>query len=526
MLIYILFNSIITTVLIILIIGIIVLLLLSFLKKDNKKIKQKKAKTILISKLELTYDKKNNIFEEKICFLDLKNKLNDVLKNDKIEKIILDLDELNLSKTQIEELENIFIKLNEKKEVIAIASVFTRNNYLAALLAKKIYLVKTKNSYLMIQAYTRKLPYYKSFFDKLGIGIKAIHVGDFKSYGENYTLNDMSDNLKTNITRLYENDLKLFVEKVKKYRNIDISNDVIDGKIFLKDDYKNLIDGKIHKYKLINEDKNLLNILNYNIKKKKKKSKNNIAIMSLEGSISKNELSFDEVYKKVKKIKEINNLKGLIIEINSPGGSAYESSLIHSMLIQEFKNIPIFISMKEVCASGGYFIASSGQKIFANAHTLTGSIGVVALYPNFKNLLNKIGINYSGITKGKTIEFGDFTQELSEQTENLFKDQMISVYKEFKKVVMRARIMTDDRLEKIAGGRVWSGEEAKKNGLVDSIGGLDETIKEMLKYLKIKDYNLIHIEKEIELKNEIKNKLPIKIDSSLFNTPLMLYIER
>ncbi len=523
--IYILLNSIFTSIIVILTLAISILFIFLKFKKDKKeKIKQKKAKTILISNIELEYDNKTNVLDEKISFLHFKNKLKDITENEKIKKIILDLDELNLTQTQIEELEPIFKKLNKNKEVIAIASIFTRQSYLAALLAKKIYLVKTKNSYLMIQAYSRKLPYYKKLLDKLGIGIKAIHIGDFKSYGENYTLENMSDNLKENLTRLYDNNLNYFIEKVKEYRNIDISNDIINGNIFLKDDYKGLIDGKIHKYKLINEDKELFNIKNYVIKNKKNKSKNNIAIMTLEGSISKNSLSFDEVYKKLQTIKDIDNLKGLIIEINSPGGSAYESSLIHSMLKQEFKNIPIFISMKDVCASGGYFIASSGQKIFANKSTLTGSIGVVALYPNVKNLLNKIGVNYSGVEKGETVDFADFSQELNENTETLFKEQMSSVYKEFKTVVMRARIMTDNRLEKIAGGRVWTGLEAKENGLVDKIGNLDDTIKELVKYLKIDDYKIIHIEKEIELKNEIKNKLPIKIDSSLLNTPLMLYV--
>ncbi|WP_067143478.1 signal peptide peptidase SppA [Oceanivirga salmonicida] len=525
--IYILLNSIVTTIFIVLILALIFLLIFLKIKQkdDGDGISQKKAKTILISSLDIIYDKKISLLDEKVSFLTLKKKLEAMVNDDKIEKIILDLDELELTQTQSEELEPIFNNLKKKKEVIAVASIFTRQNYLTALLASKIYLVKTKNSYLMIQAYSRKLPYYKNLLDKLGITVKAIHVGDFKSYGENYKLDEMSDNLKENLTRLYDKNLEYFIEKVKQYRNIDITNDIVDGNIFLKDDYKGLIDGKIHKYKLINEDEKLMNISSYKPKKKKKKSKNIISVMSLEGSISKTGLCFDEVYKKVKKIKELDNLKGLVIEINSPGGSAYESSLIHSMLKQEFKNIPIFISMKDVCASGGYFIASSGQKIFANKSTITGSIGVVALYPNFKNLLDKIGVNYSGIQKGETTEFGDLTQELSPKSETLFQNQMIQVYEEFKKVVMRARIMTDKKLEPIAGGRVWTGLEAKEIGLVDKIGTLDDTIKELAKYLKIEDYKLVHVEKEIKLKNEIKGKIPLlSLDKSLLNIPLMLYI--
>ncbi len=525
--IYILLNSIITTIFLLAVLLLIALFIfLKFKKSDDEDIKQKYAKTILISSMDISYDKKLNLLDDKVSFLSLKKKLKALIDDEKITKIILDLDELELSQTKTEELEPIFNDLKKKKEVIAIASVFTRQNYLTALLANKIYLEKTKNSYLMIQAYSKKLPYYKKLLDKLGITVKTIHVGDFKSYGENFKLNEMSDNLKENLTRLYDKNLEYFIERVKKYRNVDIKDDIINGNIFLKDDYKGLIDGKVHKYKLINKDEELMNLSNYRPKKKKNKSKNIIALMSLEGSISKTGLSFDEVYKKVEKIRELDNLKGLIIEINSPGGSAYESSLIHSMLRQEFKNIPIFISMKDVCASGGYFIASSGQKIFANESTITGSIGVVALYPNFKNLLEKVGVNYNGIQVGDTTEFGDLTQDLSEKSETLFHNQMLSVYQEFKKVVMRARIMTDKRLEPIAGGRVWTGLEAKEIGLVDKIGTLDDTIKELVKYLKIQDYKLVHIEKEIKLKNEIKGKIPLlSFDKSLLNTPLMLYID-
>lgn len=196
------------------------------------------------------------------------------------------------------------------------------------------------------------------------------------------------------------------------------------------------------------------------------------------------------------------------------------------MLKNEFKGIPIFVSMKDVCASGGYFIASSSQKIFANKNTLTGSIGVVSMYPNIEKLVDKIGINYSGIEKGKTLEFGDFTKDLSSKTEDLLQNQIISIYEEFKKVVIRARIMTDARLEKIAGGRVWTGLEALENGLVDEIGTLEDTIKAMKKYLKLDKVKVVQAKKKIDVKNEVRGKITsLSFDTSLVGIPLMMYIE-
>ena len=506
------------------------IVIIKILKSSKSKSNIKNPKTVLIDINELKYDNIENPFSNNFNFYNLTEKLNEILNDETIKKIIIDTDTTNLSNTQIEELEPIFEKLRKTKEVVSIGSMLDNNKYLMSMLANKIFLVKTANSTLMLRGYRKKLKYYKNLFDKIGIKFNVIHVGSHKSYGENFNNTKMSNELKEDITRLNDINLKYFIEKVKKYRNIEIEKDILDGELFLNNDYKTLIDGYTTKSKLIDSDEDLISISQYKFKKKKKnKSKNVIAVITLEGQISnvssqKDVISYENVLEKIEILSQKNNVKGLVLNINSPGGSAYESSIIHS-LFKERIDIPIFVSMKDVCASGGYFISTVAKKIFVNNTTITGSIGVVALYPSFESLIEKIGINVDGVEKGKAVDFGHFTSNISTKTLELLKKSLNATYIEFKRCVMRGRIMTDKKLEPISGGRIWIGQEAVNNGLADKIGNLDDTIKSLAEYLNLIDYKVIQIEKKINIKQSIKNLKPsIFTDINSYYEPLMLYL--
>ncbi|WP_068267624.1 S49 family peptidase [Caviibacter abscessus] len=515
------------------IVFILIMIIKNSLSNKSKKNVVKNPKTVLIAIDDVIYDNIENPFSKKLNFYNLNEKLNDVLHNEKIEKIIIDVDKTNLTNTQIEELEPIFTKLRQTKEVVAIGSLLDNNKYLMSMLASKIYLVKTANSTLVLRGYSKKLNYYKSLFDKIGIKFNVLHVGNHKSYGENFNHDNMSNELKEDITRLSNLNLEYFIEKVKKYRNVDITNDLIDGELFLNNSYDSLIDGYDTKSSLIDEDDYLINIEDYKIKNKKKnKSKNIIAVINLEGQInpgSTNNLSisYDDVLEKIELLENSDDfISGVVLNINSPGGSAYESSIIHSLL-KERIDVPIFVSMKDVCASGGYFISTVARKIFVNETTLTGSIGVVALYPSFEKLIEKIGINIDGVEKGETVDFGNLTTSPSEKTLKILNKSLEATYKEFKACVIRGRLMTDKRLEPIAGGRVWTGKEAVENGLADKIGNLEDTIKSLANYLKFEDYKVINVEKKVNIKEKIKKLKPSMFFANFNNyyEPLMLYIK-
>ena len=231
-------------------------------------------------------------------------------------------------------------------------------------------------------------------------------------------------------------------------------------------------------------------------KRKKNKSKNTIAVINLEGEIDTREsreavINYDNVIEKLEALEDIKNLKGLVLRINSPGGSALESEKIYQKLKK--LEIPIYISMGDLCASGGYYIATVGKKIFATPVTLTGSIGVVILYPEFTETINKLKVNMEGFSKGKGFDIFDVFSKLSEESKEKIIYSMNEVYSEFKEHVMQARNMSEEELEKIAGGRVWLGSQAKENGLVDELGTLNDCIDSLAKDLELKDFKLAYI---------------------------------
>lgn len=527
---YILLNSLITAIFITIIILIIFYFILKSLKGSSSKTKdnlyckkQKKAKSILLSFREIAYDAENNPFENKVSFFNLKEKLKDIVSNRKIEKIIIDVNNCPFTNTQVEELYPIFKKLNEEKEVIAISKILDNESYMVSLLANKIYLENTINSTLILRGYYRKLCYFKGFFNKLGINFNILHIGDYKAAGENYSRQNMSDTLKENLSDIFNEKLENFLNFVKLRRNVDIKEKLLNGKLFLNED-PTLIDGRINIGQLLKDEEYLFNINNYKIKKSKK-SKNVIALITLEGEIRDGDLSYTQVEEKIDKACSIKNLKGLVLEINSPGGSAYDSSLIHTY-ISENVEVPIYVAMKDVCASGGYFIATTAKKMFANMNTITGSIGVVSMYPVISKLTKKLGLNYDGLNSGKTNEYGHLYEHLQHDTKEAIISHMNKVYNEFKSVVIKSRHMSDTRLERIAQGRVWTAKSAKYNGLIDDIKTTDEVIQELANYLNLKDYKVVKINKKFDFKNYAKGKFPLIKYSEYMNMPLMLFDEK
>lgn len=490
-----------------------IILFIVYLIKSNKNkssistCRQRKADTIYISFSEMSYEKTIKISKNIMNFYELKNKLKDISENKKIKNILIDVDNTNLSVTQVEELESIFEKINKEKNTYAFGSVFDNNSYLIALLAKKIYLMNTVNSNLILKGYYSKKRYYKKFLEKLGIKLNVLHIGDFKSAYENFNLESMSDEAKINLKELNEKKLSYFIKKVKKYRNVDIENDLNEGNLFLNDENKDLFDGKVNRELFIEEFENIIEINGYKPSKNKNKSKNIIGLISLDGEVKNNSISLENVKNKLDQLRD-HDIKGLVIEINSPGGSAYESSLIYSY-IKKTVYVPIFISMKDVSASGGYFISCVGRKIFANESTLTGSIGVVSIYPEFDEALNKIGINIDGVEKGEHSNFMHFEEKSNENTKIVYTKHMEKIYKEFKNAVSRARLMSGEMVEKRAKGRVYFAEDALENNLIDGIKNLDETIESLANYLKIEDYKIMNTNRKIDIKEEfsIKNLL-------------------
>lgn len=223
--------------------------------------------------------------------------------------------------------------------------------------------------------------------------------------------------------------------------------------------------------------------------------KNKIALISYEGAIGDGEV-YDSFMEQLDDIYEDDSVKGVIMQVNSPGGAVYNSEQIANKIkeIQTDKKIPVFTVMKTMAASGGYYISAPTDKIYASNETLTGSIGVIMSSRSFQGLFEKYGIKEQNITTGKMKDAGSIGKDMTDEQKKYFQDLINSSFDRFIKVVSQGRSMKEDEVKKLADGRVYDGAQAKNNGLVDKIGNLDDAIEDMKKDYKLNNPEVFEYE--------------------------------
>lgn len=468
-----------------------------------------------------------------INFYGLLKNLEKAEKDKRVEGLILKLDNIGLSRGQTEEIINKFKEFKKSgKKIYAYASSFSNKNYMIASVADKIIMPKTMGAMSEITGYFMEIPYYKALGDKIGVKMNVIHIGDYKSAGESYEKTEMSKEHRENMERILNGIYENFVKTVSENRKIDkniLDEKILEGRFVLADPETMLINNLIDEtdyYENFLEKNQIINKINLEeyisrlaVDKKPKKEKNEkekdkIAVIYAEGTINYfedskkiNEIITPEKIQKELKIAEKNpDIKGVVIRINSPGGSALASDIIYNSIKNMTK--PVYISMGGVTASGGYYISVAGDKIYADKETLTGSIGVISMIPNVSELVKKLDINYSTISKGKYSDMGSLVKNMTDDEKDKIRASSIKVYEEFVSKVAEGRKMTREEVFKYAEGRVWLGEEAKKIGLVDEIGGIEKVVSDLALSLELKDYEVVESLKEEKIESVIKNYLP------------------
>ena len=480
-------------------------------KDKNEKIK-KSYEYILFNVSDVTEDKiigSNFLSDEKLSYMDILNSLDDIKNNNQVKGVIIALDTINLSSAKIEELSKKFeeLKANNKK-IYAFGAYITNANYKLASIANEVVMVPSTSASLDLTGYHYSDLYYKGLFDKLGVNMEVVRIGNYKSYGENYTGNEMTPELRSELTRILENRYDKFVTEISKNRKIDknvLNNDIVNGNNINLTPFaardKNFVDKLEHfsdftKRLNIRED-NVADIYDYYEKRVEDGKIGNprngtIAVIYAEGSIlydptdvTEGVITPDNILQKIEKAMKTKNLKGIVLRVNSGGGSALASEIIYQELTK--LNIPIYVSMSDTTASGGYYISMAGNKVFANNATITGSIGVVSMLPKFNNAQNKYGVHSNSVSKGKYSEIYDSFEPLSEESRAKISQSMQETYKEFKSRVSKNRKIDENTLEGYAQGKIWLGDEAKNINLIDGIASLDEVIKIMAKDLNLRN---------------------------------------
>ena len=459
-------------------------------------------------------------------------------ENDDIKGIYLESGMLSAGQAHILEIRNALKEFrNSGKFIISYSEYYTEPGYFLSSVADEIYVNPIGD--VEFNGLASAPVFFKGLFEKLEIEPVIFRVGEFKSAVEPFILKKMSEENQLQ-TKQYLNDINnVLVESVAESRQLDLEKmrEVNDGMLVRNAqdalDYK-LVDGLWYddqvktrlKEKLgLSEDSKEINSIgitgiNQTAKAKNRLSENTIALIIADGEIvggeALDQISSDRFLKEIRKARKNEDVKAIVIRINSPGGSVIASEVIWRELSEAQKEKPLIASMSNYAASGGYYIAAPADTIVAYPNTITGSIGIFGLWFNAKGFLNnKLGITTDEVKTGQYSNLLDPTKTISETEKAIMQKKVEEGYDTFISRVSEGRKMSKEQVLAIAGGRVWSGKMAKEKGLVDVLGGFDDAIEIAAKKAGIEeDYKLVVYPKQKSMLEQIMEDFGTDVEST------------
>jgi len=402
-----------------------------------------------------------------------------------------------------------------KKFVVSYSDIYSQSDYYLNSVADTIYLNPVGE--VDFRGLSSEVMFFKDLQEKAGIKMEVIRHGKYKSAVEPFLNNEMSPENREQITSMLNSIWSSIADDIAKSRKISVANvnDIAENlkgrtpemakenklidKIAYEDEYHSGIRKALKVKK--SEEYNTVSILDYakatSMDSFTTNSDGDIAIIYAQGEITGGEgglttIGEDPMRESFKAAIEDDNIKAIVLRVNSPGGSALTSELIWREIELAKKKKPIVVSMGNYAASGGYYISCNANRIFAEPGTITGSIGVFGMLPNFSELSNRIGVHTEQVsTHSNASGYSVFTP-LQPATRDVIQQSIERIYATFVSRVAAGRKMTVEQVDALGQGRVWTGTEALKNGLVDELGGMDAAIKHAAKLAKIKTYNTVN----------------------------------
>lgn len=399
------------------------------------------------------------------------------------------------------------------KFVLSYGNVISQKEYYLNSVANTVYLNPVGD--LDFKGLSSQVMYFKDFEDKTGLKMEVIRHGKYKSAVEPFLTNKMSPENREQITAFLNSIWNSVVTDISKSRNIPvdklntIASDLLartpemakQNKLVDVIAYEDVYHNDIRKRLKIDEDEdyNKVDIMDYSKDlaiTAEISTKDKIAIIYAQGEIGSGEGDINTVgegsmRRSLKEAREDDDIKAIVLRIDSPGGSALTSDLIWREIEITKKVKPVVVSMGNLAASGGYYIACNANKIFAEASTITGSIGVFGMLPNMSEITNKYGINTEIVETHKNAAGYNPFVPIDADFRNFTQEGVETIYKTFVSRVAQGRKMTFDQVDAIAQGRVWSGTDALKLGLVDKIGGMDDALAYASTLVKLDDYDTV-----------------------------------
>ncbi len=453
-------------------------------------------------------------------------------KDENIKGIFMELSAIPTGIATIEEIRNALLDFKESgKFIYTYSENMSQSAYYLSSVSDKIYMTPVGS--LEIKGLRSKIAFFKGTLQKLGIEPLIFRHGKFKSAIEPFMLDKMSEANKEQTLTYVQSIWDHIVAGIAKERGMTTEqfNKIADDYAIrnMEDAVEyNIIDAIKYRDEVIDELVELtdaesaeklesIKLGKYSsvkIKKTKKRDKRKkIAVIYASGEIKSGKgdngtIGSETLSKAIRKARRDSTIKAIVFRINSPGGSALASDIIwrEATLAKQVK--PFIVSMGDLAASGGYYIACPADLIVASPTTLTGSIGVFGLLFNTQELMNKkLGITFDGIKTNKFADLPDLTRKMTEAEKEIIQTGVNEVYETFIEHVADGRSTTTEAIDKIGQGRVWSGINAKDIGLVDEFGGLQRAIEIAAEKADIEDYKTVEYPKRLEPIEELIKQL-------------------
>lgn len=429
--------------------------------------------------------------------------LDDVLANiekakndDNIAGIYLRADMMTGGYASIKEIRDALQDFKESgKFIVAYADTYSQKMYYLCSVADKVYM--NKFGMLEFQGIASSTMFFKNTLDKLGIEMQIVKVGTFKSAVEPYIQTQMSDANREQVTVFINTIWDAMLQEISASRGITIEtlNNYADEVLTFKEPedmvkYK-MIDSLVYadgmeqvmKKMLKVEKDDDIHLVNHadftNVPDNKKMQKQKVAVLYAVGGIDMNAndgIISKKIVETINELKDEESVKAVVLRVNSGGGSAYGSEQIWHALTQLKKEKPLIVSMGDYAASGGYYISVPADTIVAEPNTLTGSIGIFGTIPNIAGLNKKIGLTYDVVKTNKMSEGISLNRQFTPEERNMVQAYVNRGYEIFTGRCADGRNMPIDSIKAIAEGRVWTGADAKRLGLVDVLGGLNDAV--------------------------------------------------
>lgn len=447
--------------------------------------------------------------------VNLKKAIAEAKTNENIKGIYLNAGLFGAGQAGLLELREALQNFKESgKFIVAYDEAYSEGGYFLASVADEIYLNPMGG--IDFNGFSSEGIFLKGFFEKVGIKPEVFRVGEFKSAVEPYILDKMSPENRLQTQYFLDDINRHAIDLIAESRKITKDSLTLINQQMLVRKPKDAVtyrlatalkyEDEVHsilKEKLGLKEEDQISTINATdlgglAKSKNITSANRIAVILAEGEIVdgnvEGAISSEKFAKEIRKARKDENIKAIVLRVNSPGGSILASDVIWREMAEAKKAKPVIVSMGEVAASGGYYIAAPADTIVAQPNTITGSIGIFGILFNVQELVNdKLGVTTDVVSTGEFSDFGNMARPLTEVERTIIQSSVEDGYETFISRVAEGRGMHPDSVRKVASGRVWTGTQAKARGLVDVLGGLDTAIGIAAAKIKAgEDYRVVY----------------------------------